>query len=83
MDVSAQLPWHELFENATKSLEGYTALETHMNLEEFKTSITEKQPPSSLSVPLTALWWDAKENWARAHALVDQMETTDGMAVHA
>ena len=54
-----------------------------MNIDEFKTSIAEKEPPLSLSAPLTAMWWDAKENWARAHALVDQLETADGMAVHA
>lgn len=54
-----------------------------MNLEEFKTSTAKKEPPLGLSVPLAALWWDAKESWAHAHALVDQLETTDGMAVHA
>jgi hypothetical protein len=32
---------------------------------------------------LEALWWDAKGDWARAHALVDELETPDGMAVHA
>ncbi len=54
-----------------------------MDIEAFKTSLAEKEPPLSLPVPLTALWWDAKQDWARAHALVDQLETTDGMAVHA
>jgi hypothetical protein len=29
------------------------------------------------------LWWDAKQDWTRAHALVDELETRDGMAVHA
>jgi hypothetical protein len=54
-----------------------------MNLEKFKTSIAEKQPPLGLPVPLAALWWDAKGDWTQAHALVDELETTDGMAVHA
>ena len=54
-----------------------------MDLEEFKASVTENEPPLSLSVPLAALWWDAKGDWARSHALVDELETTDGMAVHA
>jgi hypothetical protein len=36
-----------------------------------------------MCAPLTALWWDAKGDWARAHALVDELETKDGMAVHA
>ncbi len=54
-----------------------------MNLEEFKTSVAGNEPPSGLSVPLAALWWDAKGDWDRAHALVDELETTKGMAVHA
>src|ERR1700674_6139737 len=55
-----------------------------MNLEEFTVSITEDQaPPAGLSIPLAALWWDAKGDWARAHSLVDELESVDGMAVHA
>lgn len=54
-----------------------------MNLEKFKTSVVEEKPPLGLSTPLAALWWDAKGDWAKAHALVDELETRDGMAVHA
>jgi hypothetical protein len=55
-----------------------------MNLEEFDVSIAEEQvPPAGLSIPLAALWWDAKGDWARAHSLVDELESVDGMAVHA
>ena len=55
-----------------------------MNLEEFDRSIVEEQaPPAGLSIPLAALWWDAKGDWARAHSLVDELESVDGMAVHA
>lgn len=55
-----------------------------MNLEEFNASINEHQaPPTGLSISLNALWWDAKGDWARAHALVDELESVDGMAVHA
>jgi hypothetical protein len=54
-----------------------------MNLEDFKLSLKDAQPRAGLSAPLTALWWDAKGDWARAHALVDELETKDGMAVHA
>ncbi len=51
--------------------------------EDFKASLAQSEPPDSLSAPLLALWRDAKQDWARAHALVDELETTDGMAVHA
>ncbi|MDE3162795.1 MAG: hypothetical protein KGL64_06005 [Acidobacteriota bacterium] len=36
-----------------------------------------------MSAPVEALWWDAKGDWARAHGLVDELETHEGMAVHA
>jgi hypothetical protein len=54
-----------------------------MNAAEFKASIAEQAPPADLPAPLAALWWDAKGDWARAHAQVDALETVDGMAVHA
>ncbi len=54
-----------------------------MRAGEFSTSLTNQEPPSGLTAPLTALWWDAKGDWTRAHHLVDELETKDGMAVHA
>src|ERR1700733_7334692 len=53
------------------------------DLEEFRASVAAGAPREGLSAPLAALWWDAKGHWARAHALVDELETKDGMAVHA
>lgn len=53
-----------------------------MTAEGFRTSLVSEQPPST-SAPLAALWWDAKGNWSHAHALVDELETPEGMAVHA
>jgi hypothetical protein len=40
-----------------------------MNREEFKASLVHDEPPNGLSAPLLALWWDAKQEWTRAHAL--------------
>jgi len=54
-----------------------------MNAADFRASLTQDDPPQGLSVPHAALWWDAKGNWARAHDLVDSLETPEGMAVHA
>jgi hypothetical protein len=54
-----------------------------MNREQFEASLVHAEPPNGLSAPLVALWWDAKKDWTRAHALVDELETLDGMAVHA
>jgi hypothetical protein len=54
-----------------------------MKPQEFRASLAHAEPREGLSVPLQALWWDAKGEWARAHTLVDELETSDGMAVHA
>lgn len=52
-------------------------------LSEFRASIALAEPPAELPAPLAALWWDAKGDWARAHGLVDDLDTGEGMAVHA
>jgi hypothetical protein len=54
-----------------------------MNTVAFQATIQDDTPPASLSAPLEALWWDKKGEWSRAHELVDELETTEGMAVHA
>ena len=54
-----------------------------MTVEEFRASVSEPESPEGLSVPLAALWWDAKGDWSRAHELVDSLESVEGMAVHA
>jgi hypothetical protein len=54
-----------------------------MTVEEFRGSLTREEPPGGLPAPVEALWWDAKGDWTRAHGLVDELETPEGMAVHA
>jgi hypothetical protein len=54
-----------------------------MNVNEFRESVDHDAPPVDLAAPVEALWWDAKGDWARAHGLVDELESKDGMAVHA
>jgi hypothetical protein len=54
-----------------------------MSLDEFRSSLASDSPSPKLSAPLAALWWDAKGDWVRAHAIVDELETVEGMAVHA
>ncbi|MDR3741252.1 MAG: hypothetical protein P4L40_19710 [Terracidiphilus sp.] len=52
-----------------------------MNL--MKALLAEERPPVAWTVPMKALWWDAKGDWEKAHSLVDELETPQGMAVHA
>lgn len=54
-----------------------------MTAPEFKKFVASEAPPAGLSTALAALWWEAKGDWSRAHALVDELETKNGMAVHA
>jgi hypothetical protein len=54
-----------------------------MNIVEFTESLQRSAPSPEFSAPLEALWWDAKSDWTRAHALVDELETPEAMAVHA
>ena len=54
-----------------------------MDRSAFTRSLANDAPPPGLSSPLEALWWDAKGDWARAHGLIDHLETHDAMAVHA
>ena len=54
-----------------------------MTLNEFSELVSAEAPPEGLSAPLAALWWDAKGDWTAAHGLVDELESKEGMAVHA
>jgi hypothetical protein len=54
-----------------------------MTRDEFSQSLADPEQPGGLTPPLAALWWDAKGDWTRAHALIDDLETPDAMAVHA
>ncbi|MER9672847.1 hypothetical protein [Mesorhizobium sp. M0208] len=54
-----------------------------MDLQAFRDSIAEPQPPAGLSPALQALWWDAKGDWAKAHECAQQRDDTAGMHVHA
>jgi hypothetical protein len=54
-----------------------------MDATAFRATLNQEAPPEGLTAPLAALWWDAKGDWTHAHSLVDELETKDGMAVHA
>jgi hypothetical protein len=54
-----------------------------MTSREFIESLHAPGPSAGIAPELVALWWDAKGDWARAHAEVDELETPHAMAVHA
>ena len=54
-----------------------------MDLASFQTSLRDNAPPTSVSLPLQALWWDAKSDWEKAHACAQADPGAHGSAVHA
>jgi hypothetical protein len=54
-----------------------------MTLAEFKSSVSKKSPPPGLAPALAALWWTAKGDWERAHALVMDEGGKDCAWIHA
>ncbi len=54
-----------------------------MTLEEFRKSLNGERPPEDLPLPLTALGWDAKGDWSKAHESAQQDEGAAGAWVHA
>lgn len=54
-----------------------------MDLQAFRESIAEQQPPEGLSLALQALWWDAKGDWNKAHECAQERDDRAGMLVHA
>ena len=54
-----------------------------MNLQEFRDSLLNDQPPKNLNFALSGLWWDAKGDWTRAHESAQQDEGPAGAWVHA
>src|SRR4029077_2001466 len=54
-----------------------------MNLQEFRDSLLNDQPPKNLNFALSGLWWDAKGDWTAAHESAQQDEGRAGSWVHA
>ena len=54
-----------------------------MDLVAFRASCAGETPPDRLSLPLQALWWDAKGDWDKAHNCAQADQGAPGAAVHA
>ena len=50
---------------------------------DFKSSLSGQAPAPGISPPLAALWWAAKGDWSRAHAIVQDEAGVDAAWVHA
>lgn len=54
-----------------------------MDFQTFKQSVNNTTPPPNISVYLLALWYDANNNWDKAHALVDSFNDAAACWIHA
>jgi hypothetical protein len=54
-----------------------------MNLPEFRHSLHDDKPPAGLSPFAEALWYDAKGDWEKAHALVQDVAGEEAAWIHA
>ena len=54
-----------------------------MNVAAYIASLEGVAPPPSLSAPLAALWWAIRDDWDRAHKIVQDEDSRDAAWVHA
>jgi hypothetical protein len=54
-----------------------------MDLISFKASLANKEPPKEVSVYLKTLWYDAKDDWDKAHKLIQDVEDKNASWIHA
>ena len=53
-----------------------------MDLDAFRASLGNDQPPAGLATALEALWFAGKDNWDRAHKLAQSAAGPGGEWVH-
>ena len=54
-----------------------------MTIGEFRDSLQAGQSLAGISPLLSAMWWDAKGDWNRAHEVAQDVNSADGAWVHA
>jgi hypothetical protein len=54
-----------------------------MNYEEFKASLGAGKPPEKISAYLSALWFDARSDWQKAHEIAQDIDDPQGSWIHA
>jgi len=54
-----------------------------MNLEQFRASLNDAEPPAGLSLALQALWYAGKGDWHGAHEEAQRGGDRDSAWVHA
>ena len=53
------------------------------NVTDYKKSLSSSSPPETLSVYLEALWYDAKNDWNKAHLTIQDVSDKTASWIHA
>jgi hypothetical protein len=54
-----------------------------MTFDQFKESLSLEYPPGELPVYLKALWFDGKNDWEKAHSVIQDIEDATASWIHA
>ncbi len=54
-----------------------------MTQDDFAASLDQVRPPVELDNITTALWWQGKGDWERAHKIVQELDSAEAALVHA
>lgn len=54
-----------------------------MTYEQFSKTLSLENPPDNISPYLQSLWFDAKNNWEKAHTMVQDLQDNNAAWIHA
>ena len=54
-----------------------------MTFDDFHKSLSDKQPPENMSEKLLSLWYDANNDWEKAHQVIQEFDDKDAALIHA
>jgi len=54
-----------------------------MQFDQFSKSIKAELPPETLNQYALALWYDAKDDWEKAHTIIQDIEDSTAAWIHA
>lgn len=54
-----------------------------MTFQEFKSSVSQPNPPAGISDLLKAMWYDEKGDWETSHNIAQDIHTEKGSLIHA
>ena len=54
-----------------------------MTFEEFKNTLTLASPPLEFSDYLRSLWYDGRNDWAKSHSIIQNIEDKTAALIHA